>query len=618
MEAFALYLLKSAVWLAGFMTVYLLFLRNERFFTLNRFFLLAGILASSLMPLLTVRYSVLLPAPEPAITTEVSEPLAEGISVQSTPSPRFLLLLVYMSGVVSLVSVMVWQSRLLLLSVVKAGGKPGFSGGIIRNHNFTTSFSFFSWIFVNPSATEIEAREIVNHELVHIRQRHWIDLALVWMLCVFQWFNPLAWLYSRLIRQNHEFIADEAALQQTDDPAVYRATLLNQAAGAQLVVLVNSFNYSLTKKRFEMMKNIISSPYRKLKILTILPVFALVLFAFSEPEYSYGDTETVKSATGTIQDKTVKGTAFQSDSRKPMENVIVILKGTTIGTPTDANGRFKLENVPEDGALVVTHVGYKSKVIKPVFGRDMEIPMERDTIDYGYFIDPAAPPPPPPPPPSGSVKKEPVVLPLMLDTKGDALITKDKRLVIKSASADKLLTLFDGRLVDLSKQSLEPEKIKSIGFYRDGTGEREFGEYGKQDLIVIISRKPGAESETNKPGYYEVFKTPPGANENIPFVVVEEMPEFPGGKKGLLDWINQNIRYPEAARQQKIEGKVVLRLVVYSTGKVGEISVLRSDNAIFNEEALRMAGIMPDWKPGSQNGKKVDVYYMIPVEFKLR
>ena len=618
MESFALYLFKSAVWLSGFLTVYLLLLRNERFFTLNRFFLLAGILASFLMPLLTIRYQVALPALETAMTAAVSEKLTEAVATESSVSPQFLLILLYLAGVLTMVSVMIWQSRLILQTVFRSGGKPELADRIIRNHNYTTSFSFFSWIFVNPSATEIEAREIVNHEMVYIRQRHWIDLVLAWMLCVFQWFNPLAWFYSRLIRQNHEFIADEAALQQTADPAIYRATLLNQAAGAQVVILVNSFNYSLTKKRFEMMKNIITSPYRRLKVLTILPVFAMLLYAFSEPEYSYGDTVTGKSTTGTIQDKTVKGTAFQSDSHKPMENVIVILKGTTIGTPTDAKGRFKLENVPEDGALVVTHVGYKSKVIKPLFGKDMEIPMERDTIDYGYFIDPSAPPPPPPPPPSGSVKKEPIVLPLMLDTKGDAVITKDKRLVIRSANSDRMQALLDGRPVDLSKEKLEPEKIESIGFFRDGTGANQYGDLGKQDLVVIKSRRSDVESVTNKPGYYEVVKTTTGANENIPFVVVEEMPEFPGGKEGLLAWINQNIRYPELARQQNIEGRVVLRLVVYSTGKVGEVFVLRSDNTIFNEEALRIAGIMPDWKPGSQNGKKVDVYYMIPVDFRLK
>ena len=127
----------------------------------------------------------------------------------------------------------------------------------------------------------------MNHELVHIRQKHWIDLVLAELLCMLQWFNPLVWIYIRFIRQNHEYLADEVALQRTSDPAIYRAALLNQIVGSPVVSLANSFNYSLNKKRFNMMKNIISSPYRKMKILLILPVFAIVLYSFAKPEYKY-------------------------------------------------------------------------------------------------------------------------------------------------------------------------------------------------------------------------------------------------------------------------------------------------------------------------------------------
>ena len=59
--------------------------------------------------------------------------------------------------------------------------------------------------------------------MVHIRQKHWLDLMLVQLLCILQWFNPVIWIYIRLIRQNHEYIADKVALQRTSDPAIYRA-----------------------------------------------------------------------------------------------------------------------------------------------------------------------------------------------------------------------------------------------------------------------------------------------------------------------------------------------------------------------------------------------------------
>ena len=167
---------------------------------------------------------------------------------------------------------------------------------LIKTPDYTSSFSFFSYVFVNPSITDVETKEIVNHELVHIRQKHWVDLVLVELLCILQWFNPLVWIYVRFIRQNHEYLADEEALQRTSDPAIYRATLLNQLVGAPVVSLANSFNYSLNKKRFNMMKNIISSPYRKMKILLILPVFAIVFYAFAKPDYRYKYADESKSS----------------------------------------------------------------------------------------------------------------------------------------------------------------------------------------------------------------------------------------------------------------------------------------------------------------------------------
>jgi hypothetical protein len=179
------------------------------------------------------------------------------------------------------------QGRSVLRAIKKSEIISFHPAKLIKTPEYTSAFSFFSYVFVNPSVTDVETKEIMIHELVHIRQKHWFDLLLVELLCMMQWFNPLVWIYIRFIRQNHEYLADEVALQQTSDPAVYRAVLLNQIVGAPVVSLANSFNYSPNKKRFNMMKNIISSPYRKMKILLILPVFAIVLYAFAKPDYKY-------------------------------------------------------------------------------------------------------------------------------------------------------------------------------------------------------------------------------------------------------------------------------------------------------------------------------------------
>ena len=292
MEAFASYLLKSVIWTAGFTVVFILFLRNERFFFLNRIYLIVGILTSFFFPLVSVHYTVVLPVfrnfqSDSAVVTEVQK---AGSSVM--PDLRIILTLLYVSGVLLVLTLILKQARAVVRAIKKSEIISLSQVKLIKTPDYTSAFSFFSYVFVNPSITDIETEEIMNHELVHIRQKHWFDLLLVELLCMLQWFNPLVWIYVRFMRQNHEYLADEVALQRTSNPAIYRAVLLNQIVGAPVVSLTNSFNYSPNKKRFIMMKNIISSPYRKMKILLILPVFAIVLYAFAKPEYKYKFVDT--------------------------------------------------------------------------------------------------------------------------------------------------------------------------------------------------------------------------------------------------------------------------------------------------------------------------------------
>ncbi len=102
METFALYLLKSVIWLTGFALVYLLFLRDERFFTLNRFYLLSGILASFLLPLITIRYTIFLSVPETANAENEVINGIENMTGTRAPDAGYLLILLYLSGVIFL------------------------------------------------------------------------------------------------------------------------------------------------------------------------------------------------------------------------------------------------------------------------------------------------------------------------------------------------------------------------------------------------------------------------------------------------------------------------------------------------------------------------------------
>jgi len=107
-------------------------------------------------------------------------------------------------------------------------------------------------------------------------------------------------------------------------------------------------------------------------------------------------------------------------------------------------------------------------------------------------------------------------------------------------------------------------------------------------------------------------------DETTPFVVVEEMPVFPGGDSLLLDYISRNTKYPEAAKANKIEGRVIIRFCVTKVGGVDRISVLKGVDPELDAEAMRVVGTLPEFKPGKQGGKVVSVWYMVPITFALK
>ena len=106
-------------------------------------------------------------------------------------------------------------------------------------------------------------------------------------------------------------------------------------------------------------------------------------------------------------------------------------------------------------------------------------------------------------------------------------------------------------------------------------------------------------------------------NDN-PLDVVEEMPQFPGGAAALMQYLSKNIRYPEEAYKNNIQGRVIVNFIVETDGSITEAKVWRSIHPLLDAEALRVINAMPKWNPGIQGGKPVRVKYTVPVTFKLQ
>lgn len=645
MEALATYLIKSSVWLTGFALVYTLFLRNERFFALNRTYLVSGILFSIIFPLFTWRYTVVLPM-VPA--TEVSEPQVSGmVAAEESFSAQNALLYFYLSGIILLLIRTIRQTLPVLRIIRKSETHQYNSAKLIRTTEYPASFSFFTFVFVNPSVSDTETNEIVNHEMEHIRQRHWIDLLLFEILRTMQWFNPMIWLYGHYIRQNHEYLADQRALQRSSDPAIYRAALLNQMFGGPVISLANSFNYSINKKRFSMMKQTISSPIRKLKLLLILPLIAGVFYSFATPEYKFATTQNEPAAEqGSGQDhtRTVKGKVMDENGN-PLKSASVIISGKTIGTITDDNGNFMLK-VTDDSPIVISYVGLETVKVNPDFEKEMAVTLKTVTIS----IEPVGNN-------NSASKSQEIAEP--------ALIIIDGKESTKAVMA-----------------TINPEKIENVKVLKGEMATKKYGEKGKDGVIEISLKKNMTATTSSKqsenivigykndpkvklPNASGITKDPlivkdgivspnlktddinPDDIESINvlkgesaaskygdqakngvveittkkqeagFMIVEEMPQFPGGIEALQLFAARTMKYPVIALENGIQGRVFVKFVVDKTGKVTKAKVDRGVDPSIDKEAVRIVESMPAWTPGKQHGQAVDVAYTIPIDFKL-
>lgn len=106
--------------------------------------------------------------------------------------------------------------------------------------------------------------------------------------------------------------------------------------------------------------------------------------------------------------------------------------------------------------------------------------------------------------------------------------------------------------------------------------------------------------------------------ENTVYEVVEEMPEFPGGINKLLQFINDNMKYPTKAQTEGMQGKVIVQFIIDEDGYIIEPNIVRSVESSLDNEALRLIKMLPQWKPGTLKGKAVKVKYTVPVAFKLK
>ena len=190
--------------------------------------------------------------------------------------------------------------------------------------------------------------------------------------------------------------------------------------------------------------------------------------------------------------------------------------------------------------------------------RQVQIKMEK--LDQPN--EQAPPPPPPPPPPTDVVQQQKYVPPVVVD-------------------------------------SIRPEDVKQLM-----TADQAQTEVKNTEVVEAAQAVKEEVQEAEA--------------EPEPFVVVEEMPMFPGGDAELLKYIGEHTQYPEIAKENNIQGKVIVRFCVTPKGGVSQVSVLKGVDPELDKEAIRVVNTLPAFKPGKQGGKPVPVWYMVPITFTLK
>lgn len=190
--------------------------------------------------------------------------------------------------------------------------------------------------------------------------------------------------------------------------------------------------------------------------------------------------------------------------------------------------------------------------------RQVEIKLEN--LDQPNDV--VAPPPPPPPPPADVVQQQRYVPPVVVD-------------------------------------SIKPEDNVQLM-----TADEAQTEVKNTDVVEVAQEVKEEVQEAEA--------------EEVPFVVVEEMPVYPGGQNALLTYIAEHTNYPEVAKENNIQGKVIVRFCVTAKGGVSQVSILKGVDPELDKEAIRVVSALPPFKPGKQGGKPVPVWYMVPIAFTLK
>jgi TonB family protein len=608
------YLIKSGIALGVFYLFYWLLMRKSTHFGLNRLTLATSLIASLILPLIKID---LTPEVVAGSIPVMSIDLTTVVQIVSKPEPawgiREVVLLIYFSGMAITLFRLIYQS--IYIHVISKMSRTITKGKhtIVLVEKEITPFAYFSKIFIPASKMEETSFEsILAHEKSHLKQYHYLDLFLIEVVTIVQWFNPIVWLYERSLKEVHEYMADDEVLKQGVSKGNYQALLVNQALGGPVFTISHQFNQSLILKRIKMMTKMKSPQLAKIKVLLFIPLTAGLLMAFSNPEPIVNPvTEKIESFTqqiaGTkiVQDEntaqdtsitkkgsiTIIGKVIDASTSQPVKGVNVIVQGTTSGATSDENGSFKvITDNPKATILIFSHISYTTSIYEYKSGGNIEVKMQK-----------------------GAQELNEVTVTYL--GKDDGTKTQSPKYV-----------LIDGVQSDEQTfKSMEINAFKEVSLLNKESASKLFGEKGRNGAIVAVTKKGNTTIDKSVKAVADNFEITDENNKTTTeghkavnsevYTVVEEMPLFPGGENARIKFFSNNLRAPAEGVKEGSSGTVYVSFIVQADGSITNAKVLRGIGKSFDEEVLRVVNLMPKWNPGKQNGEAVAVVFNLPVKY---
>ena len=669
------YFLKVNVAIVLFYAFYRLFFYKDTFFGWRRTALLCFFAVSAAVPLLNIQTWITEQEPMVAMADLYASVVLPELTVGTEVAPTD-----WKSILSEYANIAYWGIAALLMIrlVVQLAGIIRLTCRCRKIQIGNTSihllpkadgpFSFFHWIFIHPSShTEEEFNEILTHEQTHARQWHSIDVIISELVCIFCWCNPFAWLMKREIRTNLEYMADARVLENGYDSKTYQYHLLGLSHQKAAVTIYNSFNVLPLKKRIKMMNKKRTKEIGRTKYLMFLPLAALLMIVSNietvarttkkiavevieavdpqteQPAPEVQDPQVAPQPEQDTKTVTYKGKVVDKDG-KPIQGVKILSvpNSTPTEVTTQADGSFEFKASPKAKLLFLYQDGNKKKGISFT---DERLPKENKTnwtIVYNekwnevMQSDPGTPDNPI----FEVVEHMPEFtgggMPALMEYLSKNI--KYPEAAMKKGIQGRGIVQFvvekDGSITNVKiLRGVDPELdkeavrvVSAMPKWKPGTqrGEAVRVRFTVPVMFRLTEDKipvkyAPIENKINElvvVGYAPEGTTVP--EEGTIFEVVEQMPEYPGGMPAMMEFISKNIKYPAAAQQAKIQGRVTIQFIVNTEGNIINPRVLRSADPLLDAEAIRLTTIMPKWKPGMQRGQAVNVKYTVPIMFRLQ